>query len=258
MCVSASRMNIDRDVSETPNSQKKSNFDTTIWSVILKAGAASDDAQPAFERLCRQYWYPLYVFVRRRGYGKEDAEDSTQTFFQKLLSSSSLESVHPEKGKFRTFLIAAMKHYLANEWKASQRLKRGGGKEILSWDELQAEERYANEPAVQGAEDEVFDKQWAQTLVSRALQQLQDEHEREGTLDRFSTLAGFLQGDGAGMSYAEASTQLQLSESAVKSAIFRMRRRYGAIIREEVANTVGDEAEVDAEIDYLIGVLASA
>jgi len=230
-------------------------FRTTHWSVVLAAGGTGESARPALERLCHAYWYPIYAFARWRGHDEHQAKDLTQEFFARLLAGSSLQTVSPERGKFRTFLLAALKNFLANEWRDSQRLKRGGGKEILSWDGLEAEERFGHEPADAASPEAWFDRRWAQTVVTSALTQLGGEMERDGVKDRFETLKIFLQGDGGGLSYAEAAQQVGLSEPATKTAIFRMRRRYGELIREQIAETVDSPEQVEAEIQHLIAVL---
>jgi RNA polymerase sigma-70 factor (ECF subfamily) len=231
-------------------------FRTTHWSVVLAAGSNSESTQAALEKLCHSYWYPIYGFARWRGHGEHQAKDLTQEFFARLLSGDSLQSVSPERGKFRTFLLAAMKNFLANDWRDSQRLKRGGGKEFLSWDELDAEQRFSHEPADEASAEAWFDRRWAQSLVTSALSRLGSEMERDGVKQRFDVLKVFLQGDGAGLSYADAAQRVGLSEPAARTAIFRLRRRYGEIIREEVAATVGDSGEVEAEIQHLIQILA--
>src|SRR5262245_24656996 len=145
-------------------------FRTTHWSVVLTAGdSASPQAEEAIERLCRTYWYPLYGFIRRQGYDAHEAQDLTQEFFCRFLLSHALGSVDPGRGRFRTFLIAALKHFLANEWDKANRLKRGGGKEFFSWDGLEPEERYRLEPKDERSPENTFDRQWAQTLVSNTL-----------------------------------------------------------------------------------------
>ncbi len=234
-------------------------FRTTHWSVVLRAGdvAAPESAQ-ALETLCRHYWYPLYVFVRRRGHDPEMARDLTQEFFARFLEAGSLRDAHADKGRFRTFLLASMKNFLAKEWRDANRLKRGGGQEILAWDQFDPEERYRLEPASDEADpDALFDRRWAQTLVTRVLERLRDEMEREQLGDRFAALKPFLQGDTSGGSYAEVAAKLQLSEPAVKSAIHRLRRRYAEMIREEIAQTVASEAEVNDEVRHLISALAA-
>jgi DNA-directed RNA polymerase specialized sigma24 family protein len=231
-------------------------FCTTRWSVILRAGHSTEQARGALEKLCRAYWYPLYVFVRRRGYDAHAAQDLTQGFFARLLNDGSLQQVHPTKGKFRSFLLASMKHYLANDWRDSQRQKRGGGVEIVAWDHLHAEERYLHEPQNPGDADANFDRGWARTVVTTALARLEEEMTEDGDGERFALLKGFLQGDAASSSYADKAKAADLSEGAIKSAIFRMRRRYAEFIREEIAQTLDDPREVEAEIRYLISVLA--
>jgi RNA polymerase sigma-70 factor (ECF subfamily) len=232
-------------------------FATTHWSLVLRAGDRTrPESQQALESLCRAYWYPLYAFVRRGGYTPHQAEDSTQEFLARLLSGSGLAGVSQEKGRFRTFLLAAMKHFLADEWDAATRLKRGGGREFLSWDALEPEARYRLEPESNAPEEKLFDRQWALALVAEVLARLRAEANRDGTLDRFDALKGFLVSAAAENSYATAATTLGLSEAAVKSAIFRLRRRYGQILREAIANTVASPEEVDDEIRHLFASLA--
>lgn len=223
----------------------------------MEAGGGDDTARPALEILCRQYWYPLYVFVRRRGYDEHQAQDLTQEFFARLLVGDSLKTAQPERGRFRTFLLGALKHFLANDWRDSQRLKRGGGTEFISWDELEPERRYALEPMDDASAESLYDRRWAQAVVSNALAELEAESRREGLSERFAALKVFLQGNGGMDSYATVAARLGLSEAATKSAIFRLRRRYGELIREEIAQTVSSPAEVEAEIQYLITLLGN-
>lgn len=230
-------------------------FRTTHWSVVLEAGVGAENSRSALERLCRSYWYPLYVFVRRRGYDSHHAQDLTQEFFARLLAAESLKDVHPDKGRFRNFLISAMKNFLAKDHRDSNRLKRGGGFEFISWDELDAEQRYALEPEEVESADELFARRWAQTIVANAMELLRKEQDSEGAEDRFTALAPFLQGDGGAPSYADVAVQLKLTEAAVKSAIYRLRRRYGTLLRETIAHTVADEADIEDEIRNLISVL---
>jgi RNA polymerase sigma-70 factor (ECF subfamily) len=228
-------------------------FLTTHWSVVLAAGAHSGEA---LEHLCRSYWYPVYGFIRRRGVDEHRAKDLTQDFFATLLSGDGLERVTPERGKFRAFILAAVKNSLTNDWRDANRRKRGGGREILSWEALDAEERYRNESSDAPAEA-LFDIAWAQSVVSTALRRLEEEMERDGVRNRYEVLKGFLQGDGKGLTYDEAAARLDFSLSAVKSAILRMRRRYGELIRMEVAATVGPHENVEDEIQLLISVLSA-
>lgn len=234
-------------------------FRTTHWSVVLRAGdiAAPESAQ-ALETLCRNYWYPLYVFVRRRGHDAEAAKDLTQEFFARFLEAGSLRDAQSDRGRFRTFLLAAMKNFLAKEWRDANRLKRGGGCEILAWDQFDPEERYRLEPpSGEATADALFDRRWAQTLVTRVLERLREEMDRERLGERFAALKPFLQGDASGGSYADAAAKLQLSEPAVKSAIHRLRRRYAELIREEIAQTVASPEEINDEVRHLISALAA-
>jgi RNA polymerase sigma-70 factor (ECF subfamily) len=225
---------------------------TTRWSVVLEAGAQSG---AALEDLCRSYWYPVYSFIRRRGIDEHRAKDLTQEFFATLLSGGGLQRVSPEAGRFRSFILAAVRNTLANDWRDAHRQKRGGGREILSWDGLEAEERYRNEP--EGvAPEALFDVTWAQSVACAALQNLEREMRREGVGDRYDVLKVFLQGDGRSLSYEEASQRLGLSLAAVKAAIYRIRRHYGELLRREVAATVGPDGDVDEEVGHLIRALS--
>jgi len=230
-------------------------FRSTHWSVVLEAGSGSGAAQTALEKLCRGYWHPLYGFVRRRGHDEHEAKDLTQEFFSRLLAGNSLQSVSPEKGRFRTFLLAALKNFLASEWRDANRQKRGGGREFIAYDEFTTEE--SEHVATSGALDPeaLFDLRWARALLAASVGRLEREMEREGLQERFTALKGFLQGDAG--SYAEAAARTGLSEAGVTSAIFRMRRRYAAILREEVSQTVDSPGEVEAEIRHLIAVLSA-
>ncbi|MCI0537468.1 MAG: sigma-70 family RNA polymerase sigma factor [Verrucomicrobiales bacterium] len=232
-------------------------FCTTRWSVVLLAAErTTPESVQALESLCQLYWYPLYAFVRREGRGPEEAKDSIQEFFARFLAADSIQTAHPDKGRFRSFLLASMKNFLAKEWRDANRLKRGGGKEIIHWDQMEVEERYKLEPA-DAAPDALFDRRWAQTLVTNVLARLQEEMGRERLGERFAALKIFLQGDSTASSYADTGTKLGLSESAVKSAIHRLRRRYAELIREEISQTVAAPAEVAEEIRHLIRMLAA-
>jgi RNA polymerase sigma factor (sigma-70 family) len=232
-------------------------FRTTHWSVVLHAAGASETSRDALETLCRQYWTPLYAFVRRRGYPEHQAQDLTQDFFARFLAANSLETVAPERGRFRTFLLAALKNFLANEWRDANRQKRGGGKEFISFDEFSEEEGRHGEPSQAAEPDAVFDRRWAETVVATALTRLEKEMQSDGIHARFNGLKAYLQGDGDGLSYADAAQRVGLSEAATKTAIFRMRRRYGELIRGVIAETVDSAEEVEAEIQHLVAVLAA-
>lgn len=236
---------------------RASQFRTTHWSVVIEAGSNTEAGRSALETLCRHYWYPLYAFVRRRGHDPAEAEDLTQGFFARLLASDGLAGLSQERGRFRTFLLAALKHFLANEWDRANRLKRGGGRTILSLDELDPEARLAVEPASTASDEVQFDRQWARTLTAEVMERLRSEAEQDGTLERFAALKVFLASEPSGESYGALAVRLGLSVAAVKSAIHRLRRRYGQLLRQHVANTVRAPAEVEDEIRHLFAALSA-
>jgi len=231
-------------------------FATTHWSVVL---AAANEAAPAaamaLENLCRTYWYPLYAYVRREGYGPVDAQDLTQEFFARLLARRSLSQVAPEKGRFRSFLLAVMRHFLADQWDRDHAKKRWGGVEDLSLDAHEAEERYQLEPVEHLDAESIYERRWAMTLLEQALGRLRAESGAAGKLVLFDKLRDLVAGDSE-VSCAEVATELGLSESAVKSAVHRLRQRYRELVREEIARTVADPGEIEAEIRHLIAVVS--
>ena len=203
------------------------------------------------EHLCRTYWYPLYCFVRRQGHSHEDASDLTQAFFALFLKKGYLKSVDEALGKFRTFLLASMKHFLANEWDKSQTQKRGGGAQVISFDDAMAKERYGLEPVEHSTPETLFERRWAETVVSVVLDRLATETEE----NRFKVLKGFLQDDKGAVSFAEAAAQLGTTVAAVTSAIHRLRARFVALLVEEVENTVNTPEEAEAELRHLLASL---
>jgi DNA-directed RNA polymerase specialized sigma24 family protein len=228
-------------------------FATTHWSVVVRAGdSRSPGAASAMERLCQTYWYPLYVFVRRKGHSHENASDLTQSFFARFLEKGYLRSVNSSLGKFRTFLLTSMTHFLANEWDKSQAQRRGGGLRVLSLDEATAEQRYLMEPLDYITPETVFDRRWAQAVMTVVLERLAAEADEK----RFEVLKGFLLEDKGAVSYEAASSQLGMSVAAVTSAIHRMRGRFRALLFEEVANTVDKPEEVEPELRHLLASLS--
>ncbi len=231
-------------------------FATTCWTLVRAAGADDTRSAMALETLCRDYWYPLYAFVRRRGHGAADAQDLTQAFFASLLARNSLAKADRSKGRLRSFLLTMLTHFLANEHDRATAQKRGSGR-ILEWDALNAEERYAAEPASEDAEPEMaFDRRWAYQLVRRALEQLGAEYKAAGKVAQFEALRGALTGNGTPR--AETMQRLGLSESALKTSVHRLRQQYREILRQEVARTVSDEKEVQAEMRHLAALLRQA
>lgn len=207
------------------------------------------------ENLCRDYWYPLYAYVRRRGHDPEDAKELTQEFFAQLLAKRLLAGVDPRKGRFRSWLLGVMNHFLAHEWARVSAQKRGGAQPTFSLDETDAEDRYRMEPVDERSPEKIFDRRWAFTVLDQAAVRLHEEYEVADKGQLYASLKDFVSTDGTMLSYEEVSQRLGLSQSAVKSAIHRLRQRYQELIREEIAQTVTTAAEVDEEIRYLLTVI---
>lgn len=213
-------------------------------------------AAAALEQLCRTYWYPLYACVRRRGYPPQDAQDLTQGFFAALLAGNYLARADRERGRFRTFLLTAFDNYLHNEHDRATALKRGGGREIVSWEEHIAEGRYAQEPAGGLSPEQIYEKRWAATLLERVLARLREESLHAGRLELFDQLKPHLWGEDEATPYAQLVTRFDLTVSAIKVTVHRLRRRYREVLRDEIAQTVADPAEVDGEIQHLFRVMS--
>jgi DNA-directed RNA polymerase specialized sigma24 family protein len=231
-------------------------FTPTHWSVILSAqNTSSPNAGAALEKLCRTYWYPIYAYVRRQGEDVETAKDLTQGYFARLLEKRYLGQVHPDKGKFRSFLLASLKHFLADERDRKQAQKRGGDYKFVSLDDDAMEERYCLEAVDGMTAEKLFDRRWALALLEQAQTRLRQEYVRSGRSPLYEALKPFAMGSQEVASYAGVATNLGMTESAIKSAIFRIRQRYRELIRAEVANTVPSGSDVDAEIRHLIAVI---
>ncbi|MHC1766744.1 MAG: RNA polymerase sigma factor [Verrucomicrobiia bacterium] len=231
-------------------------FVTTRWSVVLMAGQRdAPQSAMAIEQLCRTYWYPLYAHVRRRGYGTEDAQDLTQEFFARLLAKEAFSIADPHRGRFRTFLLAALDHFLANEWHRAHSQKRGGGYEIASWDQACAESRYLAEPMDELTPEKVFQKRWAAALLEQVLDRLREEYHASGKHEFFKIVKQLLWGETTGVSQAKLAAELGLSEGAFKVAVHRFRRRYRELLRCEIAQTVDRNEDIDAELQELMAAL---
>ncbi len=231
-------------------------FATTHWSVVLQAGQTdSPDAPEALEALCRTYWYPLYVYVRRQGQSPHDAQDLTQEFFARLLEKKHLRLADPERGKFRAFLLKSLKHFLVNEWEKARAQKRGGGQGFIHLDAEIAESRYAAEPVQPLTLDQLYEKRWAVTLIEAVLGRLRESYAADCRLPVFEALKPFIWGDQAAPSYAKVAQQLGLTEGAIKVAVHRLRGRYRELLRAEIGETVATPGEVDEELQHLIAVL---
>ncbi len=208
------------------------------------------------EKLCRTYWYPLYAYVRRRGFGPADAEDLTQAFFAKVLEEHCVASADREKGRFRSFLLTRLNHFLADEWDRLRAQKRGGGKPALPLETKTAETRYQLEPVEGHSPDQLFEYRWAVALLERVFERLREEFEREGKAALFDELKVCLAQARAAVPYADASARLGLSEGALRVAAHRLRHRYRELLRAEIAHTVLSPDEVEEELRYLFRVLA--
>jgi RNA polymerase sigma-70 factor (ECF subfamily) len=232
-------------------------FTTTHWSVVLAAGQTNTPlAAAALAELCRSYWYPLYAFVRRKGHSPHDAEDLTQAFFARLLEENYIADADRERGRFRTYLLAALTHFLADEWDKARRLKRGGGREMISFDAASAEERYRLEPVDQLDAAKLYERRWVTTLFDKVLARLEEEFRDSGKGELFDGLKSCLLAEDSGTSYAHLGARLGLKEDAVKQAVHRMRRRYRELFREEIAQTVAGPGEVEDELKHLFAVLS--
>jgi RNA polymerase sigma factor (sigma-70 family) len=232
-------------------------FVTTHWSVVLTAGHSdTTHAQEALAKLCQTYWYPLYAHVRRRGHSPEDAKDLTQEFFARLLEQQSIANADPERGRFRSFMLGAMNHFLATEWAKLQTQKRGSGRKPLSLDLAAADLRFDLEPADSATPDKAFDKSWATTLLDEVLNRLEAEYHREGKTALFSAIKQTLAGSRESQPYTALAARLGITEGALRTAVHRLRKRYRELLRHEIANTVSSPEEVNEEIRYLLKISA--
>ncbi|HXP60565.1 MAG TPA: sigma-70 family RNA polymerase sigma factor [Dongiaceae bacterium] len=240
------------------SAEQGARFTATHWSVVLHAqDPASPQAGEALEKLCRSYWPPLYAYVRRVGNDEHTAKDLTQGFFAKLLEKNYLADVRREKGKFRSFLLKSLKHFLADEWDKSQAQKRGGGRIMLSFDEQTAEDRYRLEPADEMTPDKLFDRRWALTTLEQAVGRLRKEYQDTDKAALFGQLQDFLSGGPGDSTYAEAAARLGMTESTLKSYVFRLRKRNREILREVIAQTVASPSQIDEELRDLRAALAA-
>jgi RNA polymerase sigma-70 factor (ECF subfamily) len=231
-------------------------FATTHWSVVLAAGeSASPQAGQALEKLCHAYWYPLYAYVRRQGHGPEDAQDLTQEFFARLLQKQFFRQARPERGRFRSFLLTSLKHFLVNEWHRATARKRGSGHTPVPLDTVLAERLYCREPGLELPADKLYERNWALALLEQVRARLRKEYAAEGRSDRFEIVEQFLPGEESGLSYVEAARQLGLAEGTLKSDVHRFRQRYRQALRAEIAHTVTTREDVDEELRHLLAVL---
>lgn len=232
-------------------------FATTRWSIVLAARTADPEGRRALSTLCQDYWHPIYAFIRRQGHAADEARDLTQGYFLRLLEKDVLHDFRPAEGRFRSFLLGSVRHFLSDARDRERAAKRGGGRVLISFDETFAEECHRRESHLEVAPETIFESRWARTMIDRALRRLEEDAERRGTLGQFVRLKGMLTGTSVD-TCREAGSDLGMSEGAVKVAVHRLRRRYGAMLRSEVAETVADPAQVDAEIRHLLDVIGRA
>jgi RNA polymerase sigma factor (sigma-70 family) len=240
-----------------PSEKVSGLFTTTHWSVVMAAGGPQSPASArALETLCRTYWYPLYAYVRRKGHTAPDAEDLTQEFFARLLEKNALSQVGREGGKFRSFLLKALNHFLANEWEHRHAGKRDERRLAFSLDQLDLESRFQAEPVDEATPECLFDRKWAAALLEQAMNRLGDEYASAGKAELFQRLQPCLTGAEQMLPYAELATQLGITENAVKMAVHRLRKRYGELLRAEIVHTVTNPHEVEEELHHLIAITA--
>jgi RNA polymerase sigma factor (sigma-70 family) len=236
---------------------RKDIFATTQWSVVLDAGTHEfGKAAAALQWLCSAYWYPIYAFIRRRGADFHEAEDLTQAFFAFLLEGQILKKADQNKGRFRSFLLAALNNFLNNEWDKRQTLKRGGHRKIISLDEQTAEERYRTEPAGDLTPEKLFDRRWSSMLVEKVLAQLREEYASANNASLLARLEPSLTQDVTPGFYVQLGAEFDMNAGTVKVALHRLRRRFGELLRREVGHTVANAAALDEEIRYLFSALS--
>lgn len=235
-----------------------SRFATTNWSLILRAARNDAEAGLAMALLCEAYWYPVYAFVRRQGYGAADAEDLTQGYFTRFLEKGFIREVRPEHGRFRAFVLVSVRNFLHNARDHARALKRGGGRRLVSLDAVAAERAYDEKLADRTTPEDLFERSWARTLFDRVLEQLERKAARQGKAERAARLRPFLTGAEPGSGYANLAAEWGVGESAVRAAVHRLRKDFAELLRQEVGRTVADEGDVDDEVRHVLTVLAEA
>ncbi len=233
-------------------------FATTHWSVVLSAAdTQAPGSQAALEELCRTYWYPLYAYARRQGHSPEDAQDLTQEFFARFLHRKSFRAADRERGRFRSFLLTAMKHFLINEWERAGAQKRGGREAQIPLDAVAAEANYTKELAHELTADRIYERSWALAMLRCVHDRLKAEYASENKSDRFALLEQFLPGPSAEVTYSQAGLSLGVPEGTIKSEVSRLKGRYRDLLRREIAQTVAGPEEIEDELRYLINVLGA-
>jgi RNA polymerase sigma factor (sigma-70 family) len=230
-------------------------FTSTHWSIVIEAQGESPAAQKALEKLCRVYWRPIYSFVQRQGIAPEEAEDVTQAFFVDLLEHKSLTAVRKEKGRFRSYLLGALKYFLADERRRAMAIKRGKGQRLIPLEALSAEERAEMEPADLVTAEQIYERRWASTVLEHVLALLKNEYVAAGNAALFDCLKQLLPDEPGSPSQADMAGQLGMTANAVRQAFHRFRQRYQLLLREEIAHTVATPADIEDELRHLIAVV---
>jgi len=230
-------------------------FTTTHWSVVLEAQGESPAAHEALEKLCRTYWRPIYAFLRRQGVSPEEAEDITQGFFAQLLERRKFSAVRKEKGRLRSFLLGALKYFLADEQRRAMAIKRGEGQRLIPLEELRADKRIETEPADSMTAEMIYERRWALTVLEQVLDRLKNEYRTAGNAALFDSLKQLLPDEPGSPSQAEIAAQLGMTENALRQAFYRFRQRYQSLLREEIAHTVATPGDIEDELRHLIAVI---
>lgn len=244
-------------VRQNDKSSGRLRFATTRWSVVLAAGESSSTQQKqALETLCQSYWFPLYAYLRRRGYDNHQAEDLTQAFFAHILERKDLQTADPKYGKFRSFLLVRLKYFLSDERDRAHAKKRGGNKKVISLNIQNAEGQYVLEPSIQLSPDMLFEKSWALTVLERTMDRIESEMAQKNKQKLFEYLKVYLTTDKDVIPYQNMATELNMTEGSIRVAVHRLRRQYRKLLRNEIAQTIGDEDQIDEEMGCLFTALA--
>src|SRR5437899_1495798 len=239
----------------TPGQHGSVAFTTTHWSVVLEAQGESPAAQEALEKLCRTYWRPIYAFLRRQGFGPEDAEDITQGFFAQLLERRKFSALRKEKGRLRSFLLGALKYFLADEQRRAMAIKRGKGQRLIPLEDSRVDDRIEREPADPVTAEMIYERRWALTVLAQVLERLKNEYRTAGNAALFDSLKELLPDEPDSSSQVEIAARLGMTENALRQAFYRFRQRYQLLLREEIANTVATPGDIEDELRHLIAVL---
>ena len=249
-----------RMISAMASDSNDAAFATTCWSDVRRAASLKGDERESLEQLCRQYWYPLYAFLRRDGHDPETAQDHVQSFFADLLSRKSLQAADPSRGRFRTFLLTACRNHVANRQRSLRSVRRGGGRMISSLDGAEGEARYACDPAEDWTAEKLYERQWALSVIDAAFSRVRAEYEAKGRSERFDALRALVAPAGSPPSHAEVAEQLGCRTDAVKVAVYRLRQQFGDALREEIGRTVDvdDSREAGEAIEDELTLLLTA